>query len=206
MNKRAVYIVLLFALLGGCASTPALSPAERGQFEAVRLYPSVDKPDQMYYLGPGSGIGMMFGAIGGAITAAANLSPGEQFDKFAQDHDIHIERIVKEEAIKAFQTSGKLNLTDTESSNAATLRVSITMYGFSIPNGFSSELVPIVSIKCTLVDSSGKVIWSANDMTNALGNPAEGKTPDQFRADPRLIEGAWRIAARSIMANIVSHM
>ena len=86
------------------------------------------------------------------------------------------------------------------------MKLAVKMYGFSIANGFSADLVPLVSIRCTLTDSSGKVVWTANDMTYTLGNPWNGKTPDELRADPKLIEQAWRVAAHKVMTNIASNM
>lgn len=206
MSKTALSLVAVCFVLVACASTPKLSPDAQGRFSAVRIDPNVNVATDMYYLGPGSGVGMMFGAIGGAITAAANEAPGEKLRRFAEDNGAHIDQIVREEARQAFRQSGKLNLTDDQSPNVATLKISVPMYGFSIPNGFSSDLVPVVKIECVLVDSDGKTIWSANDSVLPLGNPAEGKTPDELRANPKLIEQAWRIAVRSIMANIASHM
>jgi len=110
-----------------------------------------------------------------------------------------------EEATEAFQESGKISLTEAEGSNVSTLRVSIPMYGFSIPNGFSFDLVPVVTIKCELVDHSGKTIWSAHESVGPLGNPADSKSLDQFYANPKLIEDSWRTAIRSMMADITSH-
>ncbi|MGO9443736.1 MAG: hypothetical protein ACLPXB_03045 [Thiobacillaceae bacterium] len=206
MNKNWLIVLTLFACLTGCASTPQLSSDDRSHLGTLRIDPTIETQSQMYYLGPGSGIGFLFGAVGGAITAVANLSPGEQFKKFAQDNGINIDQIVKEEATKAFRESGKLKLTDTSDPNVSTLKISIPMYGFSIPNGFSSKLVPIVGIKCTLVDPSGKTIWSARESTHPLGNPADGRTIDEFKSNPKEIEDSWRIAAKSVMGDIVGNM
>lgn len=206
MYNRALGIVALLMLLAGCASTPPLGADARDRLGEVWINPVVETPKDMYYLGPGSGFGMMFGAIGGAIVGAANIAPGERLRQFAAAHDIHIDQIVKEEATKAFQDSGKLKLADAPRAGVATLKITVPMYGFTIPTGFNSDLVPIVSIKCTLTDSTGKVIWSANEATQALGNPAPGKTPDELRENPKLIEELWRTAAKSVMKDIVSHM
>lgn len=206
MKRRLLLVVVFLTLLSGCASTPALDPALKQRLDVVSLNPTVDTPKDMYYLGPGSGFGMMFGAIGGLITAEANVSPGQRLQNFAVANGIHIDEIVKDEAAKAFRDSDKLNLTDSAGGNGSSLKITITMYGFSIPTGFSSDLVPILNIKCALYDANGKVVWSANDSTQPLGNPVDGRTPEEMRANPRLIEDMWRGAARSIMANIVKHM
>lgn len=205
-NMRALCLITFCILLVGCASTPRLSSDDRAHLGVVRIDPTIDTPTQMHYLGPGSGIGFMFGAVGAAITAAANLSPGEQLNKFAQDNGIHIDQIVREEATEAFQQSGKLDLTELQDANAATLKISISMYGFSISSGFSSKLVPVINIKCVLIGRDGKTIWSASDSVLTLGNPAEGKTPDEFNANPKLIGDAWRTAVKAVMADITSHM
>ena len=167
----------------------------------------VKTPSELYYFSQAGALGVsVFGAIGGGVGGAIDISRGEEFDRFARANGIRIDRIVSEEAGKAFQQSGKLNLTDVKGADVATLKVSITMYGFSVPTGFTSELVPIVGIKCALVDASGKTIWSADQSTHPLGNPVPGKTSDELRADPKLIEAAWRTATQSVMADIVSHM
>jgi len=202
--KNVLLCVALLVTLAGCASTPKLDQ-QAGQSD-VRIDPAVVTATEMYFYGPGSAFGALGGAIGGLITAAANEGPGERLDKFAKDNGIHIDQIVQEEATKAFRDSGKLRLVDSPGAATATMKVSIAMYGFSIPNGFSALLVPILKIKCQLVGADGKVIWSANDETMPLGNPVEGSSLDALYKDPKLIEASWRAAARTIMKEIVDHM
>lgn len=76
-------------------------------------------------------------------------------------------------------------------------------HGFAIPHGFSANVVPVVGIQCTLVDAKGKTIWSSRDFVTAMGSPVDGKTPDEYRANPALIEDGWRQAAKKVMADIV---
>ena len=207
LKRRVMYVVSLFILLAGCASTPQLNSEARAHVGAVRIDAAIDTPSEMYYSSQASALGVsVFGAIGGGVGVAIDESRGGELDRLARDNGIHIDLIVREEAGTAFQQSGKLNLTDVKGADVATLKISITMYGFSVPTGFTSELVPIVGIKCTLVDSTGKTIWSANQSTHPLGNPVAGKTRDQFLADPKLIDASWRAATKSVMADIVSHM
>ncbi|WP_445682385.1 hypothetical protein [Radicibacter daui] len=190
-------------ILTGCATTPKLNAPNLGE---VRLDPAVTIPDEMHYMGPGSEFGFAFGAIGAAIAYEANRAPGEKFKKFAEANNIHFDQILLDEARKAFEQSGKLNLTDGQGNNTPTLRVKALVYGFAMPHAFSSTLVPIVTIVCTLTGPDGKVIWSAKDYVQPAGNPVDGKTPDELRANPQLIEEGWRTAVRTIMTNITSHM
>ena len=207
LRSRVLYVVSLFMLLAACASTPQLNPEARAHLGAVRIDAAIDTPSEMYFSSQASTLGgSVFGAIGGAVGATVDVSRGEELNRLAREKGIHIDQIVREEAGTAFQQSGKLNLTDGGGADVATLKISITMYGFSIPTGFTSELVPIVGIKCTLVDSSGKTLWSADQSTHPLGNPVAGKTRDQLLADPKLMDASWRAAAKSVMADIVSHM
>ena len=200
MKRHALSVLGLFFLLVGCASTPQLSSEARAHFGAVRIDDAVDAPSELYYTSQGGVL------IGGLVGAAIDISRGDDIELLARGNGIRIDRIVKEEAEKAFRQSGKLELTDAAGADVATLKISVTMYGFSVPTGFTSELVPLVAIKCTLLDASGKTIWKADQTTRPLGNPVPGRTSDEFKADPKLIEAAWRAAAQSVLADIVSHM
>jgi hypothetical protein len=203
MNKSTLSLVIVGALLSGCATTQQISSADRANLGSVAVSPTVEKPAKMYYFGPGASIGLLFGAAGGAIVAGTQLAPGEQLRAFAEKNNVQIERIVREEITNAFRKSGKVTLKEAQDPSGCTLIIAIAQYGFSIPNGFSSKLVPIVSIKCSLVDGSGKTIWRSSDSVLPLGNPVEGHTPEDFKNDPNLIEESWRLATRAIAEKIV---
>ncbi len=140
----------------------------------------------MYYLGPGSGVGMMFSAIGGAITAVANIKPGEQLNKFAQDNGIHIDEIVRDEATQAFRQSGKFDLTDAQGPNVDTLKISVRHVRIQHPHRVQRGSGARDQDR-VLAGRLRQIIWSAN-VPSSAGQAAEGKTPDEFRADPKLIE------------------
>ncbi len=43
---------------------------------------------EIYYMGSGGAVGMMFGAVGGIVIAATSRKPGQVLDKFAIDNGI----------------------------------------------------------------------------------------------------------------------
>ena len=200
---KLLLLISLSVALSGCASIQKMSLEDRQRLQTISVNPVVEKAPEMYYLGPGSGFGMMFGAIGGAITAAASIAPGKALREFAERNNIFIDKIVFEEVNNALHQSGKFAIAESATESSAILNISVYVYGFSIPHGFSSNLVPVVSIRCTLVDKSGKTIWRANDRVLPLGNPAEAVSQDDIKKNPRLIEDGWRIASRFIIETMV---
>lgn len=202
--KNVLLCVALLVTLAGCASTPKLDQ-QSGQSD-VRIDPAVVTATEMYFYGPGSAFGALGGAIGGLITAEANKGPGEQLRQFAQDNGILIDQIVREEATKAFRDSGKLHLTDNAGANTATMKLSIYRYGFMTTSGFDSDLTPMLGLTCELVGPDGKTIWAAKNIVLPSDGVVKGSTPDEFRANPKLIEAAWRAAAKSVMKQIVDRM
>lgn len=207
---KAYFSTLILATVclafAGCASTPELEANAKTNLGPVRIDQPIYSAKEMYYLGPNSGFGLMFGAVGGVAVAIANQSPGQKLQAFAEANGIHIDQIVREEAAKAFQDSGKIKLTDDPNSKGAVLKISVPMYGFSIPTGFSSHLVPVIKIECALVAPDGTIIWKANDSVLPLGNPAKGITTDEIKQNPKLIEDSWRTAVRAIMEKFASNI
>ena len=196
---------LLAALLAGCAPAPVrMSEADRSAVKAVALSKDVAKPPEPFYLGPGGAVGLMFGALGAAATEPGRQNARAALQEFVEKYGVSIERIVREEVDAALRASGKLAVS--EDASGATIRITIAQYGLSIPNGFSSNLVPVLTVTCQMVDAAGKVLWSASDRIGTLGNPVEGVPAEQMRGDPKAIEAAWRAAARHVSANIVKDL
>ena len=195
-------IAALGTLFAGCATTQNLSDEDRKKVSVVRINSNVQKAPNMSYLGPESAVFMAFGAVGGAAAYGASLEPAKVLQDFAEKNGIFIEKIAFQEIDAAIRESGKLKVSDSGEETAATINVLVYIYGFTIPHGFSSNLVPSLAIICQMVDATGKVIWSARDNVQILGNPAAPMSLEAMREDPKRIEDAWRKASRQIARNI----
>jgi len=196
-------ILVAVVLVAGCASTQSISDASRKQISSVTIDPRVSKPPALFYLGPGGATGLMFGAIGGAVAAPSIEESRKAFQAYVDRNGISIEKVVLEEVSAAIRQSGKFLLVAQPQPGGATIVVTIFQYGFSIPNGFSSKLVPIVGVRCEIKDTAGKVLWSAQERTHPLGNPVEPAEPEAILNDPKAMEAAWRAAAKYVASAIV---
>ncbi len=204
VNLRRLATCFLVLLFAGCAAVQPISNADRKNISSVTISPEVTKPAAMFYLGPGGVTGLMFGAIGGALSAGSIEESRKSFQQYVDRNGISVEKIVYEEVSSALRQSGKFPLAAAPQPGGAVLVVSIVQYGFSIPHGFSSELVPILGVRCEMKDAAGKLLWSAQEHTRPLGNPVESSKPDAIRNDPKAMEGSWRAAAKHIAAAIVA--
>lgn len=197
--------LLLVLAIAGCASVQQpISDADRNKVSSAFIVPTVAKAPNMFYLGPGGATGLMFGAIGGALSASSIEESRRSFQTFVSRHGISIEEIVLEEIAAAFRQAGRLPLADAASPQAHSMRIEIFQYGFSIPHGFSSKLVPILGIRCELKDSSGRTVWGVSDRILSLGNPVEPVDPELIRNDAKAMESAWRAAAKHLALAIAS--
>ena len=175
-------VATLGTLLGGCATTRNLSDEDRKKISVVRIDRNVLKPTPMTFRGPGT--------------------DAKALQEFAEKNGIFIEKIAFQEIDAAILESGILKVSDSEEATGAIITIAVHVYGFSIPHGFSSDLVPIVAIGCRMVDSTGKVIWVTSDSVLPLRNPVEPMSLEAMREDPKRIEDAWRKASRQIARNI----
>ena len=199
--------LLLAALIAGCAPAPQkLSSADRRGIQVAHINANIPKPPEPHYLGPGGGAGLMFGALGAIISEPSRQAGRNSFLEFLEKNDIVIERIVREEFSAALRASGKLLLADKPEPGAATINLAIKLYGLSIPHGFSSNLVPVLSVECTMADASGKTVWAASDRVLSLGNPVEARPGEQLRNDPRGVESVLRAAAKHVSMTIVKEL
>lgn len=193
----------LWALaLTGCASNQAMSDADRAAVQSVYISPDVKKVDKPFYYGPTAAIGSLFGVVGALATMDKTADEATQLKEFAEKNNILIENIVREELSSAIRASGKLPLSDSAAGASATITINIKQYGFSLPNGFSRQLVPILFVQCTMTDKSGKVIGLGGDAIRPLGNPVP-EVPLQAMQDPVVMEKQWRLGAQAVAKEIV---
>jgi len=202
---RRIFAIWLVLVLGGCASTQPITTSDRASVTSVSVNRTIPVPPNMYYLGPGGTVGMMFGVIGALATEPIRQQDRTAFQaSTTSTQTTTIDRIVYEEVLDSLRKSGKFPLKDEAEPGGAKIQVNVLMYGFSIPQGFSSKLVPILKLQCVMTDAAGRVLWSASNQTMPLGNPVEGVPADEIRNDPAKREASWRAAARALAAKIVA--
>ena len=203
---RLIAIGALSVSLVGCASAPTqrMASSDKSNVKAVTVSKSVPVPAAMSYLGPGGATGLAFGAVGGALAAPGIEKDRASFQAQAGSSGKPIDVIVYEEALTQIRASGKFPLTEVAEPGSATIHVSVLNYGFSIPNGFSSKLVPILGVRYELQDANGRVLWSASDRTLPLGNPVEGVDAEEIKSNAAAREAAWRGAAKALAVKLLA--
>jgi len=207
MNAFLPGLLFISVLVSGCGLTPQqMSEADRKAIRLASINGNVAKPPAPSYLGPGGAAGLAFGALGAVATEPGRAAGRNSLREFVETNGVSIERIVLEEFSAALRGSGKLRVTDNTGPGVATINITIRQYGLSIPNGFSSKLVPNLFLVCEMVDDSGKTVWRASDRVSPLGNPVEGLPAEEIRNHAKAIENAWRAAARHISGNIVKEL
>ena len=207
-RKGKLAALLLAAALWGCAApTQKMTDQDRARVKTVAIGDKVQTKGQLFLLAPGSSIGLMFGAVGGALSAGAVEDDRKVFADFLSKNGISIESIVREEVERALAASGKLAVVATADASTPRVDIFVMQHGFGVPTLVSSTVVPVLSVKCDMVDVTGKVIWSAGDRIGpSIANPVDPTTWTAMRDNPKLIEEQWRKAARLIAQKIVGEL
>jgi|GEM_PF-4052268 len=203
--KNNLLILAMVLALPSCATNQKITAADKEKIGEISIAETVIKSDSFYYYGPASTVGMMFGAIGGAVAASANQAPAAEMKKLSEDNGILPDQIAREALTKAMAESGKFRIASGKSQAGNTIVISVPLYGLSIPNGFSSELIPVFMIRCEMFDANGKKIWSVSESASIMNSAAQPASFDQIKADPKLLEAAWHVAAREVSKAIVEN-
>jgi hypothetical protein len=204
MFKKGINLFTLFLLalsLSGCASSIQMSKMDRDATVSIKVVDEVTTPAAMYYYGPGQQALMLFGPIGGAVAGSTAAKPATQIAQFARDNNIIIEQIVKEEFITQLANSGKFKISNNKIADAK-LEIKVFMYGLTIPNGFSSELVPVLKVSASLINTTGKTIWSNSDYVFGADHPPHPL--EEIKNNPGLLKEAWVAAAKKSIADVLS--
>ena len=200
MLKPWLSLLLMGAISSGCATTQNLAAADRQNLKSIAISPDVNKVETMYYSGPEDWAPPL-------VTLLRTRKPiGEDLELQALSNNIHIDQIALEEVTAAFKSTGKVTVEAGTARSANLLSIRIVQYGFSVPNGFSSKLVPMLRINCSITDSTGRVTWKGSDYVLPLGNPVTAEKPEDLYQNPKLIEHAWRSAAKVIATNIAKQL
>ena len=204
MKKLTLLIITVSFLISGCASgPPKMAIPESVQITSVSINPQVTIPEEVYYLGPGFGVGMLFGAVGAAVSTAKDIPSKDKIAAYAKQHGIDIGEIMHAAFIETLQKSQKYPV-DNNATNRIALN--INLYGLSIPHGFSGKLVPILVVTGEMQDQSNTVIWRAKESVLALGGPSEPVKLEQIENDPDVLRLLWTQAAQQVASELVDKM
>ena len=207
-KAKVAALVAVVLIVSGCAATQQLSSEDRAKFRSATISGAVEKAPQVFLMAPsGANIGLMFGAIGGAVTGASVQDSSNAFLAYLDKNSISVEKIVREEIEAALRASGKLAIAGAAESAPATIKVAVPQYGFGVTHLLSSNVVPVLWIKCDMVDGSGKLLWSANErMLPSIASPMQPTTWEEMRDNPKKIEDEWRAASRYLAKKIVDEL
>lgn len=206
-KMSALIICLIFAfMLTGCATTKTMSANDKSTIKTVSVNKNVKYPQEMYYMAPGSAVGIMFGSVGALAVSAANSSPAKQFTKLARDNNIYIEQIVRDQLIKQINESKKFEVTDDAKQADADMFIDVKSYGFSIPTGFSSVVKPTMRVDAQLVKDS-RIVWANSSyIFEIVGGDLPAYKPSVLKNNPVNIANAWNKAAEQAAKKIVQTM
>lgn len=167
MLKRIVILILTLAAVTGCATfgtTVKLSDANRPKLNTIYINNKIPV-DKLHYFGPG-----VPPRIGDTLfTQEVAIL---RINQFVTENKIAIDEIVKQAMVNELTKSGKTITSDIKDA-LSVMHLTVHEYGFSIPNGFSSKLVPWIMLKVDVLDQSGTTIWSYQHFLDPINNPFE---------------------------------
>jgi len=190
-------------LLTGCATTIQMTPAEKQEIKTIKVSNNVSVPKDMSYMGPGMTYGLMFGVVGALAVGGKETSDADKMKAYVLQKKIFIQKIVKEQMIKALKSGTHYKLVSKNPD--ATMYLTIKSYGFSIPHGFSTELMPVLEVQGKLIDKQNKIIWEDQDRVIPLPFDTQGMplhTWQQLVKAPELIRQSWTKAAEKVSVSL----
>lgn len=197
------YTSLLRALilLTGCAATSLkpLSQQNRQSIKTVAIDDNVKVPPEVYYVGPGLGYLMLTGIVGNAIAAGQNSQESKKLKAFAENNNIHIDQIVKDNMVKEIKENTSLKIVPKESADAV-MSIEIEKYGLSIPAGYATSVEPIMVVNAKLVKDN-QIVWRDGYYVSPTNMPKH--KIDEIEKNPALLAQLWNMAAERAAQHII---
>lgn len=205
---KKIFIGILFLkimMLSGCASVNRI-PLDKQAAQSIKtVYVSneIKKPEQMYEFASGSQWGMAFGVVGGVVSGIANLNAAESTQQFAEKNQIDIKKIVYNRWISQVPEKTKFKLANKPTD--AILTTEIVLYGISIPHGFSTDYVPMLTLNAKLV-SNNKIVWQDSGRILPLTDGLPRYKMDEITADPKKLYAMWDKASEKMINEMLDNM
>lgn len=188
------------------ADAAAPKPLLRGY-----IYPEIIKPKDMYYRGPGQGVGSLFGAVGAVATMGADNSAKGQLIALMEKEHIDIAQIVLAQvqaqfgAIPSFEAKIK-------AIKGANLHIEIMFYGLVKTQIFSSTMYPTIRVMMTLNrEGDATPVWSEKELVaTAASENDKGFSYDDYMKDPEkiriVLDNVSKIAVKRLLRSMGSKL
>ncbi len=178
----------------------SLSPEARRNLTSLSVDPEILVPDFYYYSQSQNTAVTFFGIFGALYAASANRDTVDQLNQLMIDNDIAIDRIVRDEFIDQLRSR---NLVPVADGSKSVVKLTVLQYGLSIPDGFTSALVPILWLRAELFDPEGTLVWRSIEKISPLGNPVFPKDLSLLINDPETLRAHLRAGARTVVSEII---
>ncbi|HEX5357395.1 MAG TPA: hypothetical protein VFW93_14370 [Aquabacterium sp.] len=206
-SSKVISALLLAFVITGCATSQRMSSEDKARIKSTQVSQSVEK-GQVFLLAPGgAAVGMMFGAVGGAVSGGMVVDAQTAFVNYLNQNNISIEKLVQQEFENALRASGKLSIATSADAGIPTIKLSVPQYGFGVTHLLSSNVVPVLQMKADMVDDKGQTVWSASDrMLPSIASPMTAIAWAQIQNDPKEIEAQLRAAAKYLSNKLVQSL
>lgn len=195
------YIIKLLILsytlisLTGCATTKSFSPESKRNIHSIYVA-NIKSPEAVYYYPPGA-------ALVGILAFAMTKDVPAQLAKEAKDNNIIISEMVRQKMSTDLSHSEFKVATDAKNSDA-TLKVYIGFYGFGVPNGFSTKVVPMLNLHAQLLQGD-KVVWENSYFVNSFDSLPSNR-PDDILHNPALMRTSLQDAVNKGVPALLAKM
>jgi len=206
MRLYKFVLVLLIALLAGCASTVKFDPAMKSRLDdGIAISPSVKLAGTPYYHGPEHTWGAVLGGAVGAVVASSMVSEPTKIKNYLETEKIDVGAIVIEEFKRQINEHADFS-SKIRDDGKYRLELEIPIYGLVQKHGFSSEYKPMLGLKARMKDTEGKVIWEYYDYVTGGNGDTLGFAYDNYFQNPETFRAAYTSAAKVVVSFVLNDL
>ncbi len=192
----------LLAILPGCVSIE-LQPADRVALASASIDPNVAVTEALDLRDPR----MDFVSLWGSIYASyeAEQRAVETIDRLEQAQ-IAMGELARQEFAAALSRAG-ISIAGAPTSTGAVFHLDVQQIGLKPGNPYGTSVQPLVDVRATLVDASGRMLWRERGLVQAaFWEETPAHEYDEFIADPALLQEAFMVAFRLASEDMVASL
>jgi len=196
--KKILFTIFIIVMNAGCA-VQQMTAEQSAKIHTIKVDRVIQMPEEMYINAPNPVATVCFGALGSAISS--DIAKKNKFQALNS-----IKKEIPEMVAKSVENELKRNsrFKPAQKGRAdAVMKIHVKLYGFSIPNGYSSVVKPMINLQAELYDLNGVVIWQDYTLQSLLTSDLPTYDPDRLSKNPNLMRAALNIAAHDAAQKLV---